>query len=180
MTEEQFQFVEPCEKFRDALAAYIEEFCNRNAGESFWQEHREEVLNDFAGFLARHCPDARESDLPDSHVPQTQYWLVRGGKLLGTVRLRPRLNEHLQYEGGQIGYDVSPSERGRGHGTRLMARALQEARRLGLDRVLVTCDADNLASVRVIEKSGGKLEDEVVSKLPEKAGKIVRRYWINL
>ena len=178
MAEESIQFVAPAEEFRDAIVAYIEEF--RDVGESFWQQHRDEVLNDFAGFLNRHGPGSLDGDLPDGLVPQTQYWLICGGRLVGTVRIRHRLDEFLLYEGGQIGYDVSPSQRGCGLGCRLLARALDEARRLGLERVLVTCDSDNIASARLIEKSGGVLEDEVPSKLPEKAGKKVRRYWINL
>jgi predicted acetyltransferase len=40
---------------------------------------------------------------------------------------------------------------------------------LGLDRVLVTCDEDNVASARTIERGGGVYEDSRNGK---------RRYWV--
>jgi predicted acetyltransferase len=71
--------------------------------------------------------------------------------------------------GGHIGYDVRPSARQRGHATAMLAAALPVARGLGIDRVLVTCDDDNIASRKVIEASGGVLEDQRGDKL---------RYWV--
>jgi predicted acetyltransferase len=47
---------------------------------------------------------------------------------------------------------------------------------LGLDRVLVTCDDDNVGSIRTIEKNGGVLENVVAD--PE-ATKPKRRDWID-
>ena len=46
---------------------------------------------------------------------------------------------------------------------------------LGIDRVLVTCDDDNVGSIRTIEKNGGVLENVISG--PEIA-KATRRYWI--
>jgi predicted acetyltransferase len=57
----------------------------------------------------------------------------------------------------------------------MLRLTLPIAAKLGLPRLLVTCDGDNPASQRVIEKTGGKLEN--VLKEP---GKTVpkKRYWI--
>ena len=54
---------------------------------------------------------------------------------------------------------------------------LERARKLGLKQVLITCDKDNAASARVIQKNGGKLESETMSK---RRGKLKQRYWIEL
>ena len=51
--------------------------------------------------------------------------------------------------------------------------ATLEASFLGL--LLVTCDADNRASVQVIERNHGVLEDERTSLI---SGKLIRRYWV--
>jgi predicted acetyltransferase len=64
-----------------------------------------------------------------------------------------------------------------GYGTRALALALPVAKRLGISRVLVTCDADNVGSYRIIEANGGVLENEIIipgSSMPKK------RYWIDL
>jgi predicted acetyltransferase len=50
---------------------------------------------------------------------------------------------------------------------------LPNARALGLDRVLVTCDDENLASARTIERCGGVLEEVRDTELGH-----TRRYWI--
>jgi predicted acetyltransferase len=83
----------------------------------------------------------------------------------------------LAHEGGHIGYGVRPSERGKGYGTEVCRRTLEAARGLGLARVLITCDTDNPASARIIEKNGGVLENEVRSR---ETGKMKRRYWVTL
>jgi predicted acetyltransferase len=51
----------------------------------------------------------------------------------------------------------------------MLAAVLPVARSLGIDRALLTCDEDNLASHRVIEANGGVLEGG-------SGGKV--RYWI--
>jgi predicted acetyltransferase len=61
-------------------------------------------------------------------------------------------------------------------GTAILRRSLQIARRtLRLKRVLVTCDEDNVGSIRAIEKNGGVLEDIVAGA---DGGTPKRRYWI--
>ena len=57
----------------------------------------------------------------------------------------------------------------------MVALALDECRRLGIDRVLMCCDKDNIGSAKSIINNGGILENEV-----EEDGNIVQRYWIKL
>ncbi|HWG85404.1 MAG TPA: GNAT family N-acetyltransferase, partial [Deinococcales bacterium] len=83
---------------------------------------------------------------------------------------------HLRDVGGHIGYEVRPSRRREGHGREALRVALQEARKLGLRRALVTCNASNPGSRRIIEANGGILEDE---REVQDYGR-VRRYWIDL
>lgn len=83
--------------------------------------------------------------------------------------MRHELTPWLLEVGGHIGYDVRRSRRRQGHATRMLAAVLPEAARLGIDRALLTCDADNVASRRVIESNGGVLEDRRGEKL---------RYWV--
>jgi predicted acetyltransferase len=81
-------------------------------------------------------------------------------------------------EGGHIGYTVRPSDRRKGYGSTLCRLMLEEAwSRLGLRRVLITCDTDNVGSARIIQKNGGVFESEVRS---DHSGKRVSRYWVDL
>jgi predicted acetyltransferase len=133
---------------------------------------------DFAGFLARVRQDAEGRRVfPDGQigVPTSQFWLVEAGRILGSSRLRHRLTPELEHEGGHIGYDVRPSARRSGLGTILLRLTLARAWALRLARVRITCDADNIGSIRVIESNGGILEAEVPSI---RRGVLIRQYWI--
>lgn len=110
-------------------------------------------------------------DLDGTRVASTYYWIAEGEELVGFLNLRHTLNDFLLEVGGHIGYSVKPSARGRGHARAALRLALDEAARLGLDRVLVTCDDDNEASRRTIEGNGGVLEDVRDAKM---------RFWISL
>lgn len=175
MDAEHIELIEPREDLRDALLDYLEEF--RAAGEPFRQQDLDCAREDFEGYLRERREWSRGVNVPPDLVPETHYWLVRGGRILGTIRLRHRLNERLEIEGGHIGYKVRPSERRKGFAKGMLAMVLPKARAMGLARVLVTCDKDNVASARVIRANGGELHSEVVS--PD-SGKPVQRYWIEL
>ncbi len=95
----------------------------------------------------------------DRKVPETVFWLVRGAEYLGTGSIRHYLNATLRAFGGHIGYKVAPMHRQQGHGTRILTLLLDEARRMDMTRVMITCDVKNSASRRIIEKHGGQLED---------------------
>ncbi len=119
-------------------------------------------------------PDGK--NLPDVFVPNTFLVGIVDNKIVGRVSLRHQLTEYLENFGGHVGYGVVPSERNRGYATIMLKSVLPLALKLGIERVLVTCDEDNNASMKVIEKSGGILENIV-----EEPGKSIRkkRYWIN-
>jgi len=101
----------------------------------------------------------------DGWVPQTVLWWAAGDEYLGRLNIRHRLSRDLRRRGGHIGYDVRPGARGLGHATAMLAAALPLAGGLGISPALVDCEVDNVASRRVIEKNGGRLEREAAGSL---------------
>lgn len=143
---------------------------------------------DGCGSLRRHTPEEwidncrrlhHEETCPPGWVPAIQYACVRetDGRLVGMIDLRLRFNAYLAEVGGHIGYSVRPDERRKGYAKRMLALALREAKRQGLQRVLITCLADNDASRRTIEANGGVFER--LATEPESGEKLLR-YWIAL
>lgn len=114
-------------------------------------------------------------DLPPGWVPSTFLVAAVDGQIVGRTSIRHELNDFLLAEGGHVGYAVLPAYRRRGYATEILRQSLVIARSQGVDRVLVTCDEDNVASVRVIERCGGVLEN--VTKAPD-GGPGTKRYWI--
>jgi predicted acetyltransferase len=105
------------------------------------------------------------------NVPTTIFWYVSGEHYLGTLVIRHRLTPELADAGGHVGYHVVAPWQRQGHATRMLAAGLVECRRLGLDRVLLTCAADNYPSRRVILSNGG---------VPDGHAKGEDRFWITL
>jgi predicted acetyltransferase len=132
--------------------------------------------------LARYLDmlDERERglNLPPDHVPTSFLFAFDGDRIVGRVSIRHRLNDVLRLSGGHIGYVVVPEFRRQGYATAMLRLALRFAHdRIGLDRVLVTCDDDNVGSIRTIESNGGVLEDVVRGSDVDKPR---RRYWIDV
>lgn len=111
------------------------------------------------------------------NVPDSTYFCLDTERdiFVGAVNIRHYLNDKLLFSGGHIGDGIRPSERGKGLGTKMIALALDECRKLGIHDVLMCCDKGNIASARTIEKNGGVLENEV-----SEDGVPVLRYWIKV
>lgn len=118
----------------------------------------------------------RGENLPSNHVPSTFLFAFAGTSIVGRVAIRHALNPYLERVGGHIGYVVVPEYRRQGYATAILRQSLQIARqKLGLQRVLVTCDDDNVGSIKTIEKNGGILDCIVTGPDVDKPK---RRYWI--
>lgn len=116
-------------------------------------------------------------NLKPDRVPSDCYWLVDEEKdyFIGEIHIRHRLNEALSLRGGHIGYVIRCGEWNRGYGTHMLKLALEKAKAMGLEKVLITCNDSNIASARVMEKNGCVLQDKVQTE-----GGLTRRYWKTL
>ena len=114
----------------------------------------------------------------DGKVPDSTFFLLDAerDRLLGAVNIRHYLNDALLKDGGHIGDGIRPSERRKGYATEMIRLALSECKKLGIDRVLMVCDKDNIGSAKSIVKNGGVLENEVT----DTEGNIEQRYWIEI
>ena len=119
-----------------------------------------------------------ERDLPPDRVGEDKYWLVDDDRkyFIGEIAIRHRLNDALAERGGHIGYGVRYSEWNRGYGTKMLALALEKAKETRISPVLITCNDDNLASARVMEKNGFVLAD-VIPVSRDGENYLTRRYW---
>ena len=121
--------------------------------------------------------------LPDGtlgpRVAETRLWYVEGDLFIGDIAVRHSLSPMLEKWGGHIGYAVRPSGWGQGHATAMLAGMLDYVREnLPLKRVTLTANVKNAASIRVIEKNGSVLYDEIPSPWVE--GEFGYRYWIEV
>lgn len=101
---------------------------------------------DFQGMVQFLQQSENGENLPEGWVPDSTYWLVdQDNRVLGAVNIRHALTERLFNSGGHIGYGIRPTERRKGFATKILSLALEKTRELGIDKVLVVCDATNIA-----------------------------------
>ena len=114
----------------------------------------------------------------DGKVPDSVFFLLdeERNRLLGAVNIRHILNDNLLREGGHIGDGIRPSERRKGYATEMIRLALIECKKLGIKKVLITCNKDNIGSAKSIINNGGILENEII----DSDGELLQRYWINI
>ena len=164
-------------EYKDRLCEMLDEWRRdqeeNRTNHSPWAIFRNDC-RDFDSYLER----LEVKTATESLVPESVFFLLdeERDRLLGAVGIRHYLNEYLLREGGHIGDGIRPSERRKGYATEMIRLALDECRKLGIDRVLMICDKDNVGSAKSIVKNGGVLENEFVNA----DGEIEQRYWIEL
>ena len=165
------KLVKLADEYQEQLFEMMDEWCA--AGEKITPYAiRKTDYHNFKNYLAAlKMPNTGPEAVPDS----TFFCLDTDRNIfVGAVNIRHRLNESLLRDGGHIGDGVRPSERRKGIATRMIALALKECRRLGIDKVLMVCDKENIGSAKSIVNNGGILENEVTVD-----GVVEQRYWIN-
>lgn len=131
---------------------------------------------DYDAWLENTIRNSNPATAREDWVPATTFFAVRKSdkKIIGIVDIRHNLNqEFLTSYGGHIGYAVRPSERRKGYATQILTKALDYARELGVRRIMLGCYADNLASIRTIEKCGG-MRTETKKYID---GRLMNVYW---
>ncbi|MGL5755857.1 MAG: GNAT family N-acetyltransferase [Paraclostridium sp.] len=120
-----------------------------------------------------------ERTCPSDMVTSNVYIAVRltDNKIVGVIDFRHHIDNHpiLSVWGGNIGYSVRSCERKKGYATEMLRQIIINCKEYGLDKVLITCDNDNLGSEKVILANNGVFENEV-----EVGETTKKRYWIKL
>lgn len=174
----RIKLVEPTLEHETQVMAYRQTFLERGdsfdgcAGLEETEDYRDWL--DFEGRLSR--------KYGANHVPSTVRLAVRAedNKVVGIIDLRHRLTPFLMNFGGNIGYSILPEERGKGYAKEMLGLMLEHCRERGFEKVLLTCDKENLASARTITSNGGVLENEVEDKAGLSKSGWIQRYWIEL
>lgn len=169
------QLVKPSVVYKDSFLDAWDEM-KTESDKSSWIYGRFDSFdpkNDFSSYvneLNRRCLEP-----PANHVTGDVYWAVLENEVVGRIALRHDLNEDLKNVGGHVGYIVRPSYRGRGIASEMLRQILMTETARNISKLLLTCDPDNLASQRTIEKNGGIFTSSYESGQIKKT-----HYWINM
>ncbi len=177
MKKENLFLVQPTDEYADQIKEYRQSFID--AGDSM----------DGAGALRRYdnpyeyikfCEECENpATVPENWVRSTQFFLVRDvdKKIIGMIQIRHYFNEVLEKYGGHIGYSIRPDERRKGYGKAQLEMVLPFCKKIGLEKVLITCGTENSASEKIIRANGGVYESTAYQ---EDRDRHLKRFWMTL
>lgn len=169
-----FKLIEPTVKLEKSYIDYISEWENSEEQIVPYASRRNKL--EYLQLIDNWKNDKTDKAYEKGFVPATIYFLVdEKEKIYGALHFRHHLNEYLLKTGGHIGYGIRPSERKKGYASKMLSLGLKTAKQLDFEKVLITCDKNNIASAMTIVKNGGVIENEVYEN-----GEITQRYWITL
>lgn len=167
------KLVRPNEKF---LASYYEA-CKEDDD---YSPNTERIFGDPNTIIQKSRDYENGVNMKPGYVKATTLWLIDNNQFIGEINIRHELTDYLLNYGGHIGYEIRYSMRNKGYGTKMLLMTLPYCKEvLKLQKVLITCDDDNIGSAKVIEKNGGIMENVVINDIDRGIVK-TRRYWINL
>ena len=171
---EKLELVKPNFKYERGFKTFIENY--KSSGEKLIPFDLKYYKSDFKEYVAKLLGFPKGIGVPEAFIEHSTFWLVDDeGEVKGVINIRHRLNESLKIEGGHIGYGVAPMYRRKGYGTKMLKLAFEKAKGLGIEKVLITCDKENIGSAKVAINNGGILDSE-----DRVDGREIQRYWINL
>ena len=172
---EKIILVKPDLSYADEIQRYKKEFLED-----------EPIINGSAGldrfstieeWLEELKKRSSKDTVPEGLVPSSTYLGIRekDNYIIGMIDIRHCLNDFLLQAGGNIGCGVRKSERKKGYAKQMIRLALEKCKELKIEKVLITCNEDNIASEKSIISCGGILED-----IRTVDGKNYKRFWIKL
>ncbi|PAB60313.1 GNAT family N-acetyltransferase [Anaeromicrobium sediminis] len=170
----KLELIRPNMEMKEEYYDYINEW--QKSGEDMIPYSVEPLDMDYEGWLDYTYKIENKDTCPSHLVTAHTYFLVSEDKrIIGAINIRHYLNDYLFNFGGHIGYGIRTSERKKGYASLMLSLGLAISKDLGIDKVLICCDKNNIGSAKTIMNNGGVLENEV-----HKDGEIIQRYWIEL
>lgn len=172
----KIKLVEPAIEYAQDIMEYREEFLQSEDSMAGCGSLRDQKTVE--GWLKEIDLLENEETCPAGKVCSNTYLAVRSddNRVVGIIDFRHHIDHPiLGLWGGHIGYSVRPSERRKGYAKEMLGLVLQKCKEHGLARVMVTCDADNIASKKTILVNGGIFDKDV-----QVDGETIKRYWIEL
>lgn len=178
---EQFYLEVPSIKRKDEIIEYINEFVFYNSDIN-GSGSLDKILEGYTFEQAlERCLNMQKEEYAKKmgRCQSKTFLLIRknDNRIIGTINVRWNLTEEMKQFCGNIGYGIRPTERRKGYNKINLYLGLIEAKKLGLDKVMLDCDVNNLGSSKTMQALGGILERTEIDPYD---GVLTSVYWFNV
>lgn len=157
------ELIKPREEFFDEYYEACKESHENNVTE--WMPFELDNFNQWKKHILKAYYNYETgTDLPEGMPRTYTYWCVDNGKFIGEVQLRPFLNEEEAKKWGHIAYAIRYSRWKQGRGTELLRQILLKVQEFNIIDVYIVCRENNIGSIKVIEKNGGRFTNTVIDE----------------
>lgn len=178
---EQFYLEMPSLKRKNEIMEFVNEFVEYNSdmngmgslaliGEGYSCEEALEI-----------CKKSENKEYAEriGRCQNRTFLLIRknDNKIVGAINIRWNLSEEMLRFVGHIGYGIRPTERRKGYNKINLYLGMQEVKKMGLKRVMLDCDASNIASDKTLIALGGDLERTEIDPYD---GILTKVYWFDV
>ena len=172
------ELIKRCHEYVSGYKEYCQELHDNHI--TYFRPINPKSIDDEWFFRTKSWYDRKEQGLVEGQPVSFHYWAIDNGKFIGEFQLRTEFPEKVMLDIGSIGYAVRVSEQGKGYGKEILRLGLELAKQHGMEKVLLTINDKNTASIRVCEEMGGTWQDTIEAYNDAEGQHLLRRYWITL
>ena len=115
-------------------------------GEEYYREWLNNIINLNLG-----------SNLKTGITPQSTFFMFSGTRIVGYLTIKRKIIDSKTV--GQLYFNIRPSDRKKGYGTKLLTAALKKCKDIQMSQVIISCPDESLGAIKLIERHGGKLAE---------------------
>lgn len=158
---DKFYLKAPQAELKSDIIDYLDEFRKYNSDlNGFGMLTRVSTELSFEEALEQ-CLSMSNSDYSWAHgrCPNKVFLLIRerDNRVIGNIQVRWGVTDEMLRFVGHIGYSIRPTERRKGYNKINLYLGLIEAKKLGLNNCVISCDASNIGSDKTMQALGGRL-----------------------
>lgn len=144
----------PIDIYKESYISALEEFQKEGLNLKY---DKSELNKNFYNFIKELNELELNPKTELGKVKESTYWLIDKQEFIGRISIRHSLSKYLEKYDGNIGFEICPSKRKMGYGSILLGLGIEQAKKLGLNKLLIMCKDSNIASIKIIEKNNGIL-----------------------
>lgn len=113
-------------------------------------------------------------------LPTLTYELFDGEAKVGMIQIRHASSHGIhvpEHMDSHIYYEIIPEYRSKGYGKKILTLGLVEAKKIGLEKIYITCMENNIASKNIIESHSAVFIDKAFIS---QEGEVMFKYSIAL